>query len=244
MHLACLRQAHYWLSFVKKLACHEVFILISIHVIIIIMFTGIIEELGKVQNVTSNKLTVECGTVLENTKLGDSIAVNGVCLTVTDLGAKYFTADVSYETLRVTSLANLKVGSLVNLERAMPANGRFGGHIVSGHIDGIGKITKLQKKGEFYDIGITLDDKDSKYTVKKGSITIDGISLTIANINKNEISLAIIPHTFENTNLKILKVGDFVNIETDIMAKYVEKFLSTSDNKSRISLEFLQEHGF
>ena len=208
------------------------------------MFTGIIEELGKVQAITSNKVTVECGTVLEDAKLGDSIAVNGVCLTVTELGTKTFTADVSYETLRVTSLANLKAGSFVNLERAMPADGRFGGHVVSGHVDGLGKAISIQKKGDFYDIKIVLDDKESKYTVKKGSITIDGISLTIAEVNKNEVSLAIIPHTFENTNLKILKIGDFVNIETDIMAKYVEKFLLTSDNKSRISLEFLQEHGF
>ena len=208
------------------------------------MFTGIVEELGKIQNIASNRLAVECGTVLEGTKLGDSIAVNGVCLTVTGLSSNSFTADVSYETLRVTSLNELKSGSSVNLERAMPANGRFGGHIVSGHIDGLGKIINIQKNNEFYDIKIELEDKEAKYAVKKGSITIDGISLTIAEISKNIISLAIIPHTFENTNLKTLKIGNFVNIETDIMAKYVEKFLSSSDNKSRISLEFLQEHGF
>ena len=208
------------------------------------MFTGIVEELGKVQAITSNTITVECGTVLEDAKLGDSIAVNGVCLTVTRLGKTTFTADVSYETLRVTSLSNLKIGSFVNLERAMSANGRFGGHIVSGHINGLGKIVNIQKKGEFYDVKIELDEKDAKYTIKKGSITVDGISLTVADVNKNVINLAIIPHTFDNTNLKTLKIGDFVNIETDIMAKYIEKFLSTSDNKSRISLEFLQEHGF
>ena len=208
------------------------------------MFTGIIEETGKIQSITSNKITVECGTVLEGTRLGDSIAVNGVCLTVTELSSKTFTADVSYETLRVTSLNNLKTGSFVNLERAMKADGRFGGHMVYGHVDGLGKIVNIQKNGDFFDIKIELDEKDLKYVVKKGSITVDGISLTIAEITGKEIVLAIIPHTFENTNLKLLKNGDFVNIETDITAKYIEKFLSTGDNKSRISLEFLQEHGF
>ena len=212
------------------------------------MFTGIVEELGKIQRVNiqslSAKITVECGTVLEGTKLGDSIAVNGVCLTVTELASNSFTADVSYETLRITSLVNLKSGNLVNLERAMKADGRFGGHMVYGHIDGLGKIVSIQKNGEFFDINISLEEKDAKYVVKKGSITVDGISLTVAEINGNKIRLAIIPHTFENTNLKSIKIGDFVNIETDITAKYIEKFLSTSDNKSRIDLKFLQEHGF
>jgi len=212
------------------------------------MFTGIVEELGKIQRVNiqshSAKITVECGTVLEGTKLGDSLAVNGVCLTVTELASNSFTADVSYETLRITSLVNLKSGNLVNLERAMKADGRFGGHMVYGHIDGLGKIVSIQKNGEFFDINISLDEKDAKYVVKKGSITVDGISLTVAEINGNKIRLAIIPHTFENTNLKSIKIGDFVNIETDITAKYIEKFLSTSDNKSRIDLKFLQEHGF
>ena len=212
------------------------------------MFTGIVEELGKIREINkknnSAKITIECVTVLEGTKLGDSIAVNGVCLTVTEISSNSFTADISYETLRVTSLANLKTGSLVNLERAMKADGRFGGHIVYGHIDGLGKITNIIENGIFYDIKIELDKKDSKYTVKKGSITVDGISLTVADINENNIKIAVIPHTFENTNLKTLKNGDFVNVETDITAKYIEKFLSTSDNKSRISLEFLQEHGF
>ena len=212
------------------------------------MFTGIVEELGKIQRVNiqshSAKITVECGTVLEGTKLGDSIAVNGVCLTVTELASNSFTADVSYETLRITSLVNLKSGNLVNLERAMKADGRFGGHMVYGHIDGLGKIVSIQKNGDFFDINISLDEKDAKYIVKKGSITVDGISLTVAEINGNKIRLAIIPHTFENTNLKSIKIGDFVNIETDITAKYIEKFLSTSDNKSRIDLKFLQEHGF
>ena len=208
------------------------------------MFTGIIEELGKISAITSNKITVECETVLEGTKLGDSIAVNGVCLTVVDIAKKYFVADVSPETFKVTSLSGLKIGDVVNLERAMPADGRFGGHIVSGHVDGLARFIEAKENGAFYDLKIELSPEQSKYVVKKGSISINGISLTVASILENTITIAVIPHTYENTNLKTLKRNDFVNIEVDMMARYIEKFLSTGDNKSRISLEFLQEHGF
>ena len=208
------------------------------------MFTGIIEELGKVQGVDSNRITVECGTVIEDVKLGDSIAVNGVCLTVVEILSKGFVADVSPETFKVTNLKKLQVGDFVNLERAMAANGRFGGHMVSGHIDGLAKFIDSNKNGQFYELQFELSSELAKYVVKKGSIAINGISLTIAEVENNNIKTAIIPHTYENTNLKTLKNGDFVNIEVDIVAKYIEKFLSTSDNKSRISLEFLQEHGF
>lgn len=205
------------------------------------MFTGIVEELGKIQNITSNKITVECQTVLEDAKLGDSIAVNGVCLTVTNLTKNSFTADISSETFKITNFCSLKSGDFVNLERAMLANGRFGGHIVSGHIDGKGKFLSANKNCE---LKFEIPTEISKYVIKKGSITINGISLTIASIVNNTIELAIIPHTFEYTNLKYLKSGDFVNIEVDMLAKYVEKFLSTSDNKTSINLEFLQKHGF
>jgi len=208
------------------------------------MFTGIIEESGKIQTVTQNKISVKAKTVLEGTKLGDSIAVNGVCLTVTNMGTDYFDADISPETMKVTALGQLKSGSLVNLERALPANGRLGGHFVSGHIDGLGRGKYINKNDNFYNIGIELPAELSKYVVKKGSITINGISLTVADINENIIEIAVIPHTFNNTNLKHLQVNDYVNIETDILAKYVEKFLSTSDNKSGISMEFLLENGF
>ena len=208
------------------------------------MFTGIIEELGKILGITSNKITVECETVLEGTKLGDSIAVNGVCLTVVDIAKKYFVADVSQETFKVTSLSGLKIGDVVNLERAMPADGRFGGHIVSGHVDGLARFIEAKENGAFYDLKIELSPEQSKYVVKKGSISINGISLTVASILENTITIAVIPHTYENTNLKTLKRNDFVNIEVDMMARYIEKFLSSSDNKSRISLEFLQENGF
>ena len=212
------------------------------------MFTGLVEMTGKILarklQGEAGKLTIETASPFKSLEQGDSIAVNGICLTVTDFDAKSFTADVSSETFRVTNLKNLKNGDLVNLERAMLANGRFGGHIVSGHIDGCAKLVKVNKNNEFYDFEFELNSNDSKYVIKKGSITINGISLTIAGVNNNTINIAVIPHTYENTNLKILKMGEIVNIEVDMIAKYVEKFLLSSDNKSRISLEFLQEHGF
>lgn len=208
------------------------------------MFTGIIEETGIIRSITDKSIKIQAKTVLENTKIGDSIAVNGVCLTVTAIGDSEFSADISPETLKVTALGKLKSGSKVNLERALKADGRFGGHIVSGHIDGIAKIKNLKKNNDFFDLEIELENSQKKYVVKKGSITVNGISLTIAELAGNRIKIAVIPHTFENTNLKFLNIGDFVNIETDILAKYVEKFLSTSDNKSGISMEFLQQNGF
>ncbi len=208
------------------------------------MFTGIIEEIGKILSITDKKMEISAKTVLTDTRIGDSIAVNGVCLTVTDIKKQSFAADISPETYKVTALDEMKAGDTVNLERAMPANGRFGGHVVTGHIDGIGKVTKLQKLGDFYNLYIEIHPNQTKYTIQKGSIAINGISLTIAEVTNNLIKIAVIPHTFENTSLSEIKCGDNVNIETDIMAKYVEKFLSTSDNKSGISMEFLRENGF
>ena len=206
------------------------------------MFTGIVEETGKVQAITDRKVVIECKKVLEDSKIGDSIAVNGVCLTITSIGENSFSADISPETFRIS--CKLKQGDIVNLERAMSANGRFGGHIVSGHVDGVATIVSNKNNGEFYDLQIKLSDEESKYVIKKGSITINGISLTIAKIEGSLINLAIIPHTYENTSLKCLKIGDLVNIEVDIIAKYIEKFLSTSDNRSRIDIDFLQRNGF
>ena len=208
------------------------------------MFTGIIEETGRVKAITQNRITVEAKIVTEGTKPGDSIAVNGVCLTVTKIGKDFFDADISPETLRVTALDNLKSGSLINLERAVQVGARLGGHIVTGHVDGIGSGKYIKKEGGFYNIAIEIPSELTKYVVKKGSITVNGMSLTVADINTDIVSIAVIPHTFENTNLKNLQVGENVNIETDILAKYVEKFLSTSDNKSGISMEFLMKHGF
>ncbi len=207
------------------------------------MFTGIIEETGTVKTITNNSITIEASTVLEGTKIGDSISVNGVCLTVTELSSKFFKADVSYETINVTSLKYLNNGSVVNLERAMPADGRFGGHIVSGHIDGKGRCKSVTKENSFYKMLIEIPSELTKYVVKKGSITVDGISLTVAEIRDNNVEIAVIPHTFENTNMKKLKSGDFVNIETDILGRYVEKFLSAKNNNS-ITMDFLSENGF
>ena len=206
------------------------------------MFTGIVEETGKVQTVTDRKIVIECNEVLENTKIGDSIAVNGACLTVTEIGKNSFSADISPETFKVS--CKLKLGDIVNLERAMSANGRFGGHIVSGHVDGIATIVGLKNTGEFYDLQIKLANEEAKYVIRKGSITINGISLTIASVEDNLINIAIIPHTYENTCLKSLKMGDLVNIEVDILAKYIEKFLSKNDDRSRIDIDFLQRNGF
>ena len=208
------------------------------------MFTGIIEELGTIREIESNRIVVECVTVINDAKLGDSIAVNGVCLTITNLLKDGFIADLSPETINITALKYLKKGSLVNLERAMILNGRFGGHIISGHIDGLAKFKEIHKNNNFYCLKFELRPEEEKYVVKKGSIAINGISLTIANIKNNDIELAIIPHTYENTSLKKMIIGDFVNIEVDITAKYIEKILSSSNNNSRISLEFLRENGF
>ena len=208
------------------------------------MFTGIVEETGIIQSITSHKISIECNVVTEDVKIGDSIAVNGVCLTVNNFSPTNFSADISPETIQVTSLGKLQAGNIVNLERAMKANGRFGGHIVQGHIDNTGEVLSIKKLQSFYELNIKLKPEQAKYAVKKASIAVDGISLTIAEVNNDIITMAIIPHTFENTNLKILKTGSLVNIEVDITAKYVEKFLSSSNNKSDISLKFLQENGF
>ena len=206
------------------------------------MFTGIVEETGKIQFVTDRKVVIKCQKILEDAKIGDSIAVNGVCLTITDINKDTFSADISPETFKVACKLNL--GNTVNLERAMLANGRFGGHIVSGHVDGVAKIVELKNNGDFYDLKLELSENESKYVIRKGSITVNGISLTIAEVVGGLINLAIIPHTYENTCLKELKIGDFVNVEVDMMAKYIEKFLSTSDNRSRIDIDFLQRNGF
>lgn len=207
------------------------------------MFTGIVEETGKIKAITNSSICISASKVLEDTKIGDSIAVNGVCLTVTDLKQNEFNADISQETLKVTALSELKSGSNVNLERALTLSSRLGGHIVSGHIDTVGKIYSISQEKEFYNISIEFPSEFKKYVVKKGSITINGISLTIAEENENIVTIAIIPHTYNNTALKDLKTGSNVNIEFDILAKYVEKNLSTKNN-SNISVDFLQRNGF
>jgi len=214
------------------------------------MFTGIIEELGTViqldQQGVSARITIEADQVLENTKLGDSIAVNGVCLTVTDLRKDRFCADVMAETLRRSSLGVLKKGSKVNLERAMAADGRFGGHMVSGHIDGTGEIAKISPEGTAVWYTIEAPKSIVDGIVEKGSIAIDGISLTVADVTEQDFSVSIIPHTGANTTLSLKKQGDIVNLENDIVGKYVQKFLSgkKDETKSNVTEEFLGKYGF
>lgn len=212
------------------------------------MFTGIIEEIGEVKSFVKDSngatIVIGCKEVLKDTKLGDSIAVNGCCQTVVDLGQDFFSARVSDETLDITTFSSLKSGDEVNLERALTLSSRLGGHIVSGHIDCVGKLVKKEQFTDFYNLDFEIPKSQEKYVVYKGSITINGISLTIAKIDENVFRVAVIPHTYNHTNLCHLKIGDSVNIETDILGKYIEKLLSAKDNSSRISLEFLQENGF
>lgn len=219
------------------------------------MFTGLIEETGNIQNIQkgsrSGILTIGCRTVLENTKVGDSIAVNGVCLTVTSLGAGCFTADAMPETLSRSSLGRLRPGSLVNLERAMPADGRFGGHIVSGHIDGTGRVTAIENDDNAVWYTVSAGKDNLRYIVEKGSVTIDGISLTVAYVDEQCFKVSIIPHTQKVTALHERKVGDIVNLECDIIGKYVEKLLTpyTPEGKEKpedsgLTESFLRAHGF
>lgn len=215
------------------------------------MFTGIVEEIGKIQNVKKNVkssvFTIEGNEIFEDINIGDSISVNGVCLTVTRFDNNTFTADVMNETISRSSLGRLKNGSHVNLERAMSANGRFGGHIVSGHIDGTGKITKIEKDDNAIWYTIAVKDNLMKYIVEKGSISIDGISLTIAKVTESDFSVSIIPHTAHETILSHRSVGDIVNIENDIIGKYVEKLITFEKNKkveSNITMDFLMKNGF
>lgn len=198
------------------------------------MFTGIIEEVGNISSLnisgTSGSIKVNAFAVLQNTKLGDSIAVNGVCLTVTHLENNSFTADVMAETFRRTNLGQLSNGSPVNLERAMAGNGRFGGHIVSGHIDGTGTISKIQKESNATWYYINAPQQILNLVVEKGSIAIDGISLTVAYVDKSTFAVSIIPHTSSQTILSTRKVGDIVNLENDIIGKYVQKLMGVQNN--------------
>ncbi|MCI8609199.1 MAG: riboflavin synthase [Firmicutes bacterium] len=194
------------------------------------MFTGIIEEIGAIQNIrrgtASSLLTISGQTVLKDVKDGDSIAVNGVCLTVTSHMSTNFTADVMHETLNRSSLGNLRIGSKVNLERAMAANGRFGGHIVSGHIDGLGTI--VDKRQDDIAVWYQIETSPSilRYIIEKGSIAIDGISLTVARVSHDSFQVSIIPHTAAQTTLSFRKIGDRVNLENDLIGKYVEKLIT------------------
>jgi len=193
------------------------------------MFTGIIEEVGQVVGLDDTNdfrtLSVRGGQLLNGVTAGASIAVNGVCLTVRTLQGNTFTADLSRETLDRTSLKSVNSGTTVNLELPMRADGRFGGHIVQGHVDCVGTIRSFTREGDSWNLQVELSPDALRYVVEKGSIAIDGISLTVAAIKSSVVEVAIIPHTFENTNLRHAKAGDTVNIEYDVIAKYVERML-------------------
>ncbi len=213
------------------------------------MFTGIVEEIGTVKSINSNFISISASKIFDDIKLGDSIAVNGVCLTVTRFDKNTFDADVSNETLRRTNFGQLKSGSKVNLERAMPINGRFGGHIVSGHIDDTGIIKSIKKDNGFLTLEISAKENIMRYIIEKGSVTIDGISLTIANLYDKSFDIAVIIHTIKETILQYKREGDIVNIENDVIGKYVERLLFKQDNihnikKNKIDMNFLLKNGF
>lgn len=215
------------------------------------MFTGIVEEIGEVKKIengsVSSVLYIGCSKVLEDTKIGDSISTNGVCLTVVDILKNGFKADVMAETLRKSSLAELNSGSKVNLERALTFEKRLGGHIVSGHIDGTGEIVSFEREDNAVWITINAQKDILKYVILKGSIAIDGVSLTIAYVNDNEFKVSMIPHTAEETILLNKNVGSKVNLECDLIGKYVEKLLlfnNRENEKKDVSKNFLIENGF
>lgn len=213
------------------------------------MFTGIIEETGSISAILRNgnaiRLTIHANKILQDINSGDSIAVNGICLTVTGFTASAFTADVMHETISRTSLSHLRQGSMVNLERAMCMNGRFGGHIVTGHIDGTGTIIKIERDASAQWYTIRTTPKIMRYIVEKGSIAMDGISLTVAKTTRDSFSVSVIPHTMKHTALTLKAVHDTVNLENDYIGKYIEKFiLAGKENSSNVTKELLANYGY
>lgn len=215
------------------------------------MFTGIVEEIGEIKNIKkgskSSVLTIKASKVLDDTAIGDSIMTNGVCLTVTDMNAGEFKADVMSETLNRTALNSLTQGSRLNLERALNLQTRLGGHMVSGHIDGTGIIKNFRKDDNAVWVTIETEEKLLRYIIEKGSIAIDGISLTVAAVSDKDFQVSIIPHTADETTLLSHKIGDQVNLEVDLIGKYVEKLLglsSETDNKEKITQAYLKTNGF
>jgi riboflavin synthase len=207
------------------------------------MFTGIIEEVGAVQRRSGADLDIMAETVLDGLKLGDSVAVNGACLTVAAINASSFVVQVSPESLSCTTLSGLRPGHAVNLERAMRADGRFDGHFVQGHVDGVGQIEGVQKQGEFSLWRFRAPAEVACYIIPKGSITIDGISLTVVEPEGDRFSVALIPATFSNTTLPSKSVGDPVNMEADMLGKHIYHYLRVGA-KEEITVDFLSRHGF
>jgi riboflavin synthase len=214
------------------------------------MFTGIIEEVGRVTNITNQnenrRLTVAASHLVKELKKGDSIAVSGVCLTAIEITPTSFGADLAEETWHLTSFSRIQPGALVNLELPMRADGRFGGHIVQGHVDGTGKFLALDEipGADSYWLRIETPPDLARYVIFKGSLSIEGISLTIARVEGTQVTVAVIPHTTEMTNLKSLKPGDPVNLEVDMIAKYVEKMIRGESSNSSITIDRLVQQGF
>ncbi len=206
------------------------------------MFTGIVEEIGAVKNTAPDSLQIGAEKIFDDLKPGDSVAVNGICLTVTVISQNTFNVDVMPETLRRTGLGRLRRGDAVNLERAMPAGGRFGGHFVEGHIDDTGKILSLRPEGDAVIARIAATAHVLRYIVNKGFIAVDGVSLTVADYDSSSFSVSLVTFTRENTILGKAKQGDSVNLEVDIMAKYIEKY--SRKESSGITAEFLAEHNY
>ena len=214
------------------------------------MFTGIIEEIGKIERITpiagGITIRIHYGKIIEDVAVNDSVCIDGVCLTVTNKSKNTFLVDAVGATLEKTTFHNLKADAHVNLERSVRLSDRLGGHLVQGHVNGIGSISEIKKLGENYLVKIIVPEDLEKYLIKEGSIAINGISLTIADLNRNEISISVIPHTWQNTNLKDKEVNDKVNVEIDILAKYVEKLLTRNHNSSdqNITESWLKEIGY
>jgi riboflavin synthase len=206
------------------------------------MFTGIIEEMGRVVSAKAGELAIAAGEVMAGIKNGDSIAVNGVCLTVTASDKNSFSVKVMPETLRRTNLGRLLAGDRVNLERALPLGGRLGGHLVQGHVDATGKITSVTPEGEAMLVSFYAPSKILDYVVEKGFIAVDGVSLTIVNKDANSFAVSVVDYTRKNTTLGSRRVGDLVNLEVDIIAKYVKQFAQTGGEG--VTMEFLEQHGF
>lgn len=213
------------------------------------MFTGIVEELGTIQAVTRSnhafQFRIGCRKVLEDVRIGDSIAVNGVCLTVKTFTASDFVVDVMPETVKATTIQTLQVGHIVNLERAMAANGRFGGHFVSGHVDGVGEITKIRRVENAIYLEIKIEENIQKYFIEKGSVTVDGTSLTVFDVMDNGFVISLIPVTQSDSIIGQKHVGDVVNIECDMLAKYIEKLIRHKEERTTgLTMSTLAAHGF
>jgi riboflavin synthase len=213
------------------------------------VFTGIIEEVGRLGGIeprpAGSRMRFSAGKVCGDLREGDSVSVNGVCLTAVDIQPEWFGADVSPETLRRSNLGDLRPGDMVNLERPLTPNARLGGHIVQGHVDGVGELLSLELLGgDNWWLRVRMPTELDRYLVFKGSVALDGISLTIAAVEDNEVSVTIIPHTYANTNLHRRRAGDRINVECDVLAKYVEKMFATIEAKPKLTVERLREQGY